>query len=89
MGNSRKKRAAKWVAMKKAGGRDPAGAGTGKYFFAARESDGDIKMWVTYCHTEKRNIGEPTPDYNTAEANTEVHIQTTNPNHDAETIAGN
>jgi hypothetical protein len=87
MGNSRKKRTAKWVAMNKANKAGDLLAGA-KGILRAAEA-GDIKMWVTYCRTEKRNIGEATPDYNTAEANTEVHIQTTNPNHDAETIAYN
>ncbi len=94
MGNSRKRRAARWIGMKKAAERKGEGtrgepAGVRKSLVAATEKEVDIKMWVTYCRTEKRNIGEATADYNTAEANTEIHIQTTNPNHDAETIAYN
>ncbi|MDR3711538.1 MAG: hypothetical protein P4L51_01880 [Puia sp.] len=47
---------------------------------------GQIKLWITYCYTEKHPIGSASQDFNEVESNTQDHIQTTNPNHNAKTI---
>jgi hypothetical protein len=52
------------------------------------DDDGQpIRLWITFCNTEGHPIGAATPDFNKAEARTQAHIQSTNPNHDAQTVS--